>query len=277
MAIFPATAVRGAGIGLRSCHYAEVLGSPPPSPWFEILSDNYLGAGGLPLHQLEQVRRDYPVTLHGVGMSLGSADPLDHAYLTRLKRLIERIEPAWVSDHLAWISIGGRYLHELLPLPYTEECLRHVASRVLEVQDFLGRRLLIENPSTYLTFRGDDMTESEFLTALVDMADCELLLDLNNAYVSAVNHGWDAAACLTALPAHRIREIHLAGYDQQEGYLFDTHGHRVHGPVWALYAEAIRRLGPVPTLIEWDTDIPSYAVLAEEAAKAQEILDQTTP
>jgi uncharacterized protein (UPF0276 family) len=277
MAISPATAVRGAGIGLRSCHYAEVLGSRPPVPWFEILSDNYLGGGGLPLYQLEQVRRGYPVTLHGVGMSLGSADPLDRSYLARLKRLIERIEPAWVSEHLAWISIGGRYLHELLPLPYTQECLHHVASRVLEVQDFLGRRLLIENPSTYLTFRGEDMTEWEFLTALVELTDCELLLDLNNAYVSAVNHGWDAAACLTALPAQRIREIHLAGYEQHEGYLFDTHGHRVHGPVWALYAEAIRRLGPVPTLIEWDTDIPSYAVLAEEAAKAQAILDEATP
>lgn len=266
--------IRGAGIGLRARHYRELLAERPPVPWLEVLSDNYFGDGGQPLDQLDAVRAHYPVALHGVGLSLGSSDPLDREYLARLKRLVRRVEPAWVSDHLAWISADGIYLHELLPLPYTEEALAHVASRILETQDFLGQQLLIENPSSYLSFRQADMTEPQFLAELVRHTGCAILLDVNNAYVSAVNHGWDALAYVRALPAQSIREIHLAGYEEHDAYLFDTHGHRVHAPVWDLYAATLAELGPVPTLIEWDTDIPPLAVLLEEAARAQRYLDE---
>lgn len=268
----PAT-IRGAGIGLRSCHYRDILDTRPSIPWFEVLTDNYLGAGGLPLQQLERVRADYPLVLHGVGMSLGSADALDLGYLARLKQLIERIEPAWVSEHLAWSSVDGQHLHELLPLPCTHEALDHFANRLNQAQEILGRRLLIENPSSYLCFTHSEMSEPELLSALVARTGCGLLLDVNNAYVSAVNHGWDASDYLRALPAAHIREIHLAGYEEHAGYLFDTHGYRVHDPVWALYTRAIQHFGPIPTLIEWDTDIPPWQVLAAEAARAQRILD----
>lgn len=266
--------IRGAGIGLRSRHYRELIEERPPVPWLEVLSDNYFGDGGQPLDHLAAVRPHYPVALHGVGLSLGSIDPLDREYLARLKRLIRRVEPAWVSDHLAWISADGVYLHELLPLPYTQEALSHVASRILETQDFLGQQILIENPSSYLSFRQADLTEPQFLAELVQRTGCAILLDVNNAYVSAVNHGWDALAYVRALPGQSIREIHLAGYEEHDTYLFDTHGHRVHAPVWDLYAATLAELGPVPTLIEWDTDIPPLAVLLEEAARAQRYLDE---
>lgn len=266
--------IRGAGIGLRSRHYRELIEERPPVPWLEVLSDNYFGDGGQPLDHLAAVRAHYPVALHGVGLSLGSIDPLDREYLARLKRLIRRVEPAWVSDHLAWISADGVYLHELLPLPYTQEALSHVASRILETQDFLGQQILIENPSSYLSFRQADLTEPQFLAELVQRTGCAILLDVNNAYVSAVNHGWDALAYVRALPGQSIREIHLAGYEEHDAYLFDTHGHRVHAPVWDLYAATLAELGPVPTLIEWDTDIPPLAVLLEEAARAQRYLDE---
>lgn len=264
--------ITGVGIGLRSRHYQEILDSRPAIPWFEVLSENYFGAGGLPIYHLERIRENYPVTLHGVGMSLGSADPLNFDYLTRLKKLAEKIEPVYISDHLAWISIDGRHVHDLLPLPYTEEALTHFANRVGQVQDYLGRRLLIENPSSYMAFKDVDMTESVFLQELVKRADCDLLFDVNNVYVSGKNHGFDPVEYLHALPAHRVREIHLAGYEEQDNYLFDTHGYRVHPPVWELYKETIRHLGPVPTLIEWDTDIPEFEVLVDEADKAQKIL-----
>lgn len=277
--------IAGAGIGLRTKHYQDVLGTKPPHlqenldpearvRWLEVLTDNYLGAGGQPLYYLEKVREQYPITLHGVGMSLGSIDPLNLDYLARLKSLAERFEPAWVSDHLAWISVDGRYVHDLLPLPYTEEALEHVTERVLRVQDYLGRRIVIENPSTYLSFNGPQMAEWEFVTALAERADCRLLVDVNNIYVSATNHGFDALAYVNALPGERVAEIHLAGYEELEGYLFDTHGYRVRPPVWALYKAALERLGPVPTLIEWDNDIPPFGVLLEEAAKAQAQIDR---
>lgn len=268
--------IRGAGIGLRARHYGELLAERPPVPWLEVLSDNYFGDGGQPLAHLDAVRAHYPVALHGVGLSLGSTDPLDRAYLARLKRLVRRIEPAWVSDHLAWISVDDIYLHELLPLPYTQEALTHVASRILATQDFLGQQILIENPSSYLSFRQDDLSEAQFLAELVQRTGCAILLDVNNAYVSAVNHGWDPLAYVRALPGQSIREIHLAGYEEHDAYLFDTHGHRVHAPVWDLYAATLAELGPVPTLIEWDTDIPPLAVLLEEAARAQRYLDEAT-
>jgi uncharacterized protein (UPF0276 family) len=269
---FPATQIAGAGIGRRSRHYQEILDTKPAIPWFEVLSENYFGAGGLPIYHLERVREHYPVTLHGVGMSLGSADPLNFDYLARLKKLSEKIEPVYISDHLAWISIDGRHVHDLLPLPYTEEALIHFADRVGQVQDYLGRRLLIENPSSYMGFKDVDMTEWEFLQELVKRADCDLLFDVNNVYVSSKNHGFDPLEYLHALPSDRVKEIHLAGYEEQDNYLFDTHGYRVHPPVWKLYEDTIKHLGSVPTLIEWDNDIPEFAVLVDEANKAQKVL-----
>jgi len=267
------TPITGAGIGLRSQHYREIVEHQPAIPWFEVLTENYLGAGGLPLHFLERIRADYPVALHGVGMSLGSSDPLNFDYLAKLKSLAERIEPAWVSDHLAWISAGNRYVHDLLPLPYTEEALNLFADRVDQVQDFLGRRLLVENPSSYMRYEDTDMTECEFLSQLTEKTDCHLLFDVNNAYVSGTNHDFDPVEYLLALPRGRVREIHLAGYEEHNNYLYDTHGYRVHPPVWALYEKTIQHLGPIPTLIEWDNDIPKFAVLVDEAETAQKVLD----
>ncbi len=264
----------GAGIGLRSPHYQHILTHKPAIPWFEVLSDNYFCSGGQPLDYLEKVRQNYPVTFHGVGMSLGSTDPLNLDYLTRLKNLAARIEPATISDHLAWISIGGHYLHDLLPLPYTEEALTNLTERITQTQEFLGQRILIENPSTYLLFTHSTMTEWEFINALTKKADCYILLDVNNLYVGAVNHGYDSLEYLDALEPSRVKEIHLAGYEEKEDYLFDTHGYPVHGPVWQLYKKALKRFGPVPTLIEWDTDIPPFAIMMAEANKAREYMEE---
>jgi uncharacterized protein (UPF0276 family) len=274
MSQLPHRTITGAGIGLRSVHYQEILDTRPAVNWFEVLTENYIGDGGMPLYHLDQISARYPVTLHGVGMSLGSSDPLNFAYLERLRALLERLEPVYVSDHLAWVSVGGRYLHDLIPIPYTGEALTHVAERVRTVQDFLGRRLLIENPAAYLSFQHSEMTEWEFLAQLVELTDCELLLDVNNVHVSAVNTGFDALEYLRAVPPEQVREIHLAGYEVKPSYLFDTHGHRVHPPVWVLYGEALKLFGPVPTLIEWDTDIPALSVLMDEAQKAQDRIDQ---
>jgi len=265
-------AIKGVGIGLRSPHYQDILTNKPAVPWFEVLSDNYLNPGGMPLYYLEQIRQDYPVNLHGVGMSLGSTDPLNLDYLLRLKRLAQRIEPAYISDHLAWISVNGCYLNDLMPLPYTEEVMEHLAKRILQVQEFLGRQILLENPSLYLTFTESTMSEWAFIQGLLEKADCYLLLDINNVYVSATNQGFDSFDYLNALPANRIKEIHLAGYEEREDYLFDTHGYPVHNPVWKLYQGALERFGAVPTLIEWDTDIPDFEVLMAEASKAQQQL-----
>lgn len=270
--LFRANEIAGAGIGLRSQHYQDILTTEPPIPWFEALTENYLG-GGSPLVNLLRIRERYPLTLHGVGMSLGSTDALNQGYLKKLKALVERIEPAWVSDHLAWISAQHRYVHDLLPLPYTEEALNHVSERVQQAQDYLGRRLLIENPSSYLSFKHDEITEWEFLAALAEKADCDLLFDVNNAYVSAKNRGVDPLRYMDTLPAERVREIHLAGYEEHQGYLFDTHGYRVQPPVWTLYRATVEKFGPVPTLIEWDTNIPSLQVLQKEAGAAQAELD----
>jgi len=265
---FPPSQITGAGLGLRSEHYQDILTHNPPVPWFEVLSDNYLGDGGQPLHYLERIRENYPITLHGVGMSLGSADPLNLEYLRRLKRLANWMEPAYISDHLAWISINGCYLSDLAPLPYTEAVMEHVAQRIIQAQDFLEQRILIENPSTYVAFNTSTISEWAFIQGVVDKADCDLLLDVNNIYVSASNHGFDPLNYLNAIPTERVKEIHLAGYEEQEGYLFDTHGYQVHPPVWDLYQTALERFGAVPTLIEWDTDIPSFEVLMAEADKA---------
>ncbi|MDH3977106.1 MAG: DUF692 domain-containing protein [Gammaproteobacteria bacterium] len=273
MSRFISTPIENTGIGLRAQHYRDILEKKPDIPWFEVLSENYLSAGGLALHHLEQIRERYPVTLHGVGMSLGSTDPLNRDYLKKLKSLAERIEPAWISDHLAWISADGHYVHDLLPLPYTEEALNNFAARVDEVQEYLGCQLLIENPSSYMSFTESDLTEWEFLNELTRKTDCNLLLDVNNLYVCSQNLSFDPVLYLEALSEGRVKEIHLAGYEAQDNFLFDTHGQRVHPPVWELYEKTVNHLGPIPTLIEWDTDIPAFDVLTEEAGKAQQILN----
>ena len=269
--------IQGVGLGLRPPHYADILSSWPAIPWFEALSDNYLG-GGWPLHHLTRIRERYPITLHGVGLSLGSVDPLNPLYLERLKALVDRVEPSFVSDHLAWVSQAGRYFHDLAPLPYTEEALEHVVERIERVQDVLGRQILIENLSPYVRFSGSDYLEWEFLSELARRADCFLLLDVNNVFVNAFNHGFDPLAYLDALPAHRVKEMHLAGYEEEGSFLLDTHGRAVQDGVWALYRQALQRFEQVPALIEWDTDIPAFDVLMAEAAKAEALrLDRLLP
>ncbi len=268
--VFTAQSIKGAGLGLRSSHYQEIFETQPDVPWFELLSDNYMADGGLPIQRAEKIRKDYPVTLHGVGMSLGSADPLNFEYLKRLKNLTERLQPTYVSDHIAWVSVGGQYTHDLLPLPYTQQTQEHLIERIHQIQEFLGRKILIENPSSYLTFHSTDMKEAEFIKGISQATDCDLLLDINNIYVSAINHGFDPYEYLTHIPIDKVKEIHLAGYEEMPGYLFDTHGYQVKPPVWDLYCAALTRFGAVPTLIEWDTDVPCFSTLRAEAAKADE-------
>ena len=265
------TMLSGFGLGLRPKHYQAVLRSRPRVDWFEALSENYMIPGGRPLHYLDRIREHYPVVLHGVSLSIGSTDRLDRAYLAELKALAARIEPAWISDHLCWTGVAGRNLHDLMPLPYTEEALRHVARRVREVQDVLGRRILLENVSSYVDYRSSAMTEWDFLAALAESADCDILLDVNNIYVSAFNHGFEALAFLDAMPARRVRQIHLAGHDNCGDIIIDTHDAKVIGPVWDLYAEAIRRFGPVPTMIERDDRIPPLGSLLRELDRARAV------
>lgn len=265
------------GVGLRAPHYKDVLTTRPSLGWFEVHSENYFGAGGPPHRYLEQVRADYPVSLHGVGLSLGSTDSLNERHLFRLKQLVARYEPMLVSDHLSWSSIGGRYLNDLLPLPYTEEALAHVITRIRAAQDFLGCELLIENPSTYLQYSHSTIPEWEFLAEVARAADCGILLDVNNVYVSACNHGFDPHAYLRAMPPARVKEIHLAGHTRKRyadgEILIDTHNTPVAEPVWSLYREALVLLGSRPTLIEWDVDLPPFTVLLEEAARAQTCME----
>jgi uncharacterized protein (UPF0276 family) len=268
-----------AGIGWRAPHYRALLEERPALGFLEVHSENYFGDGGAPLYYLERAREHYPVSLHGVGLSLGSADPLSRAHLARLKRLIDRIEPGLVSEHLSWSSVDGRYLNDLLPLPYTDEALAHVTARIREAQDILGRRLLIENLSSYVAYAHSTIPEWEFVAAVAAQADCDLLLDVNNVYVSSRNHGFDAREYLAAIPGERVREIHLAGHmvkQHADGeILIDTHDTRVCAEVWALYRETIARLGARPTLIEWDSALPPLATLVDEAALAQRILEPT--
>ena len=268
-----ATLPVAAGIGLRAPHVCEVLERRPPVAWFEVHSENYFADGGAALAALDRVRADYPVALHGVGMSLGSADPLDREHLAKLARLAARIEPAAVSEHLCWSGVDGRHYNDLLPLPYTEEALAHVCARVAAVQDALGRELLVENVSAYYAFPEDEMPEYDFVAAIAARTGCRLLVDVNNIHVNARNHGIDPLAYLAAIPPAAVAEIHLAGFDASGPIVIDTHGAPVAPEVWALYRTAIARFGPVPTLIEWDTDIPAFAVLAREAATAQGVLD----
>lgn len=272
-----AAVAAGVGLGLRTVHYGHVLSRRPAVPWFEAISENFMGprggSGGRPLEVLEKVRGDYPVALHGVSLSIGSTDPLDLEYLKKLKSLAGRIEPWIISDHLCWTGAHGKNLHDLLPLPYNEESIRHVSGRLDKVQELLGREIAMENVSSYLTYRHSEMPEWEFLAEIVRRTGCEVLLDVNNIHVSAVNHGFKGEDYLAGIPVSCVRQMHLAGYSDEGGFLIDTHDHPVSDPVWKLYAQAIRRFGPAPTLIEWDEHIPSFERLQAEAARATEVQD----
>ncbi len=261
----------GHGVGLRTVHYPQVLDRTARADWFEVVSENFMIAGGRPLKILEQARELAPVVLHGVSLNLGGTDPLRQDYLAELESLIRRFTPAWVSDHLCWGAIGGNYAHDLLPLPYTEEAVMHVAARIRQVQDRLGRRILVENVSSYITYSISSMPEWVFLNAIAEEADCGILLDVNNLYVSAVNHGFSPMEYLSGIPAGRVGQIHLAGHSTSGTLLIDTHDHPVSTPVWRLYREAVRRFGPVSTLIEWDDQIPPFEDLLAEANRAREI------
>lgn len=261
-----------AGIGLRAPHYRELAERGPPLSFLEVHSENFFGDGGAPLATLERFRSEYALSLHGVGLSLGSADALDLGHLGKLAALVDRIEPALVSEHLSWSSIGGRFANDLLPLPFSAESLAHVVGRVQAVQERLGRSILIENVSSYLEFEDSSMPEWEFLAEVARRAGCGILLDVNNIWVNAANHGFDARDYLAAIPAEAVGEIHLAGFEESGALLIDTHGAPVSAYVWALYAEAIGRFGPRLTLVEWDIDIPPLDTLLGEARKADAIL-----
>lgn len=263
--------ISGFGLGLRREHYEEVLRERARVDWFEIITENFLVAGGRPLHNLERIRADYPMVMHGVSLSIGSTAPLNRRYLRQVRDLAARIDAGWISDHLCWTGVDGTNLHDLMPLPYTEEAIRHVVKRVRQVQDFLGRRLVLENVSSYLQFRDSDMTEWEFISAIAEEADCELLLDVNNVYVSAVNHGFDPTTYLRGINPARVRQIHLAGHLNRGRYLIDTHDSPVPAAVWELYAMAVKRFGAVPTMIERDANIPPLAELVAELDTAREL------
>jgi hypothetical protein len=265
----------GYGVGLRRPHYTRIAEENPSEAapavdWFEVISENFMVDGGRPLEVLEGVRARYPIVMHGVSLSIGSSDPLNRGYLNALRALVRRVEPAWLSDHLCWTGVGGRNLHDLLPLPYTEETVRHVAGRIREVQDILGRTMLIENVSSYIAFRSSRLSEWEFLSAVAEEADCAILLDLNNIFVSAFNHRFDPLRYIDAIPPRRVVQFHLAGHSDHGSYLLDTHDHPIRPEVWTLYEHAVRRFGRVPTLIEWDDNIPEFEVLAAAAEEARQ-------
>ncbi|MBV1915432.1 MAG: DUF692 domain-containing protein [Pseudomonadales bacterium] len=266
--------ISGTGLGLRFEHYQRILAEKPDIPWFEVLVDNYMGKGGLPLHYLEQVCQHYPITFHGVGMSLGSTDPLNLEYFKQLKQLKQRFQPVHISDHIAWISVAHQYMHDLLPLPYTIEAQDLISDRISQAQDILGETILVENPSSYLSFTNSEMDEVTFIQGVLEKSGCDLLLDVNNIFVSAHNQGFDAYKYLDGIPLNRVREIHLAGFEYRENYLYDTHGYEVRTEVWDLYQYAIQRFGAIPTLIEWDNDVPDLDTLLGEAQKADAILNQ---
>lgn len=266
--------ILGCGVGLRTEHYDLITREWPRMDWFEAISENFMDSGGRPLQILEAIRRRYPVALHGVSLSIGSTDPLDSRYLQRLKALADRIEPAIVSDHLCWTGVDGENLHDLLPLPLTEDAIRHIAGRVQQVQEFLGRRILLENISTYVTYAHSTMPEWEFVTQVAQRSGCGILLDLNNIYVNAYNHQFDPYDFLRYMPGELIGQFHLAGHTDMGSFLFDTHSRPVIDEVWQLYRAALQRWGQVTTLIEWDEDIPPFPRLAQEADRARAIYVQ---
>lgn len=263
----------GFGLGLRPDHYESILSDRPAVDWFEALTENYLVPGGKPLHYLARIRERYPVALHGVSMSIGGTDPIDVGYVAAVRALAGRIEAAWISDHLCWTGTEGLNLHDLLPLPYTDEALGHLAGRVRQVQDALGCRILLENVSTYVSFQASRIPEWEFLSELAVRADCLLLLDINNVYVNSVNHAFDPLVFLDALPIDRVRQIHLAGHEDHGSHIVDTHDSPIVEAVWKLYAHAARRFGQVATMIERDAHIPPLAELVSELDHARRIAD----
>ena len=259
----------GHGVGLRPKHYPAILDDGLRADWFEVISENFMLRGGRPLRVLERVRAERPIVMHGVSLSLGATDPLNDAYLADLRALAARFEPAWVSDHLCWGSYGRHYAHDLLPLPYTEEALEHVVCRVGAVQENLGRQILVENVSSYVAYAHSAMSEWEFLAAVAERADCGILLDVNNIFVSAVNHGFDAERYLAGIPAARVGQIHLAGHTDNGTHLLDTHDHPVRAEVWDLYRSAVRRFGRISSLVEWDEHIPPFEDVLAEAERAR--------
>jgi uncharacterized protein len=262
----------GFGLGLRPPHYTQIVETRPPVGWFEILAENFMVPGGRPLHWLDRIRSDYPIAMHGVSLSIGSTDPLDAQHLAWLQRLQRRVQPVWISDHLCWTGVGGRNLHDLLPLPYNEAVLTHVVERVRRVQDRLGSRILLENVSSYVSYPSSQLTEWEFLAEVAQRADCLILLDVNNVYVSSVNHEFDPLVYLDAMPPARVRQIHLAGHQRRpDGLIVDTHDAPVAEPVWRLYEHARRRFGDVSTMIERDSNIPPLAELLAELDYARSI------
>lgn len=264
----------GFGLGLRSPHYNTILTEQPAIDWFEILSENYMVPGGRPLYYLDQICERYPVVMHGVSMSIGSTDPLDWAYLKKLKTLADRTSAMWLSDHLCWTGIQGKNLHDLLPLPYTEEALQHVVSRVKQVQDYLGQPILLENPTSYIEFSVSSLSEWDFLREVALASGCLLLLDVNNVYVNSVNHGFDPVDYLNALPRDRIQQIHLAGHQRSTSMIIDTHDQPVVDAVWSLYDYALQRFGPVSTMIERDDHIPPLDELIIELDQARQIAER---
>lgn len=262
----------GFGIGLRAEHYEDILEQKPEQiDWLEIISENYMIDGGKPLYYLDSIREFYPMVMHGVSMSLGSTDPLNYDYLKKLKNLIDRVQPEWFSDHLCWTGVDHKNMHDLLPLPYTEEAVNHLADRISEVQDYMGRQMLIENLSSYITYSDDAMTEWEFLSAIAEKADCYLLLDVNNIYVSSFNHKFDPVEYLEGIPSDRVWQHHLAGHSNEGNLIIDTHDADIIDPVWSLYEETARRLGAVSTMIERDGNIPALSSLLQELEQARSI------
>jgi hypothetical protein len=262
----------GIGIGLRIPHYRHILERKPVVDWFEIISENYMADGGRPLQVLDQIMEQYRVVQHGVSMYFGSAEPLNREHLKRLKALVRRTKTPWLTDHLCWGSVDGRYTHDLLPMPYTFEAARTTAQRIREARDFLEVPIAVENVSSYAEYHISEMSEWEFLSEVVEDADCGILLDVNNIYVSSQNHGFDPASYVNSVAAERVMQIHIAGHSKFEKYILDTHDHPVLDPVWALYAQAVRRCGPTPTLLEWDDNIPSFDEVHAEALKANRYL-----
>jgi uncharacterized protein (UPF0276 family) len=267
----------GFGLGLRSAHYEEVLARLPPVDWFEIISENFMVGGGKPKHYLHRVREHYPLVMHGVSLSIGSTDPLDSDYLRTLRTLAAEVEPEWISDHLCWTGVGGTNSHDLLPLPYNEQALRHVVERVTRVQDFLGRRILLENVSSYVSYKASEMSEWEFLDEVARRGDCLVLLDVNNVYVSARNHGFDPAEYLRGIDPGRVWQVHLAGHSDYGDYVIDTHDQDVPDPVWRLFEDAFARHGPVSTMIERDGNIPPLQDLIDELNLARALVAKRTP
>jgi uncharacterized protein len=261
----------GFGLGLRTEHYNDILATKPKVDWFEALSENYMIPGGKPLDYLDKIRAEYPMVMHGVSLSIGSTADVDKEYLRELKKLADRIQPAWISDHLCWTGVHGQNMHDLLPLPYTPETAKHVVERVKIVQDYLGRQILLENVSSYASYIDSSMTEWEFINEIAEAADCLLLLDVNNIYVSSYNHQFDAKAFIDGVPAKRVQQIHLAGHNNHGDYIIDTHDAPVIDPVWKLYEYAIARFGQVSTMIERDDKMPALEVLVAELQTARNI------